>query len=91
MAGIGFPIGRPLGYPHDKQSQRDILWATLQSVVHMQAPGIEYLPFEWQKDPERDAPTSLESTPIASYLMKHPRQVFQFIRREIPEKFRVED
>ena len=46
------------------------------------------LPFEWAGDP-KEIEHNIEPPPIAKYLMRHPLQVRNLIKRQVPEKFLV--
>jgi D-proline reductase (dithiol) PrdB len=86
VAGIEHPFGMQLGQPGDKETQVAVLRATLQALVTMHTPGeVIHLPFEWTlSDDETNASPSIPP-PITQYLKKHPTQVMNLIRREIPE------
>ena len=89
VAGIGHPFGQTVGDPGDVEIQTRVLRATLDALRAIQNPGeVVHLPFEWQGDPEA-IEHNMEPPPIATYLKKHPLQVRNLIKRDIPEKFRV--
>ena len=48
MAGIAYPLSRPLGNPGDEQGQLDILRAALAVLEEAEEPGtVATLPFTW--------------------------------------------
>ncbi len=94
LAGIGYPIGRPLGRPHDPDGQRAVLRATLELLASASGPDsyIE-LPFEWPETPAqaRNASKGLAPAPIVELLRKEPWLVARLYSGRIPNgKGRVE-
>lgn len=75
LAGLGYPMGQPLGRPHDDAGQRAVLRAMLELLVSASGPGsyVE-LPFEWPESPAqtRNASKDLEPAPIVELLRKKP-------------------
>jgi len=64
-----------------------VLRATLEALQTIKEPGsIVHLPFEWDGNPKAIA-HDLEPPPIATYLMKHPLQVRNLLKREVLERF----
>jgi D-proline reductase (dithiol) PrdB len=88
VAGIEHPFGQTVGSPGDAETQTAVLRATLDVLKTIETPGeVVYLPFEWAGNPkEINHP---EPPPIANYLVRHPWQVRNLLKREIPERFLV--
>ncbi len=75
LAGIGYPMGRPLGRPHDPSGQRSVLRATLELLASASGPDTYVeLPFEWPESPAqaRNASRDLKPPPIAELLKRQP-------------------
>jgi hypothetical protein len=89
VAGIEHPFGQTVGDPGDVETQIAVLRATLATLESIPEPGGRInLPFEWKGDPKA-IEHNMEPPPIAKYLMRHPLQVRNLIKRQVPEKFRV--
>jgi len=75
LAGISYPLSRPLGRPHDADGQRAVLRATLDLLESARGPDhyVE-LPFEWPETPvqARNASKDVPPSPIAELLRKQP-------------------
>ena len=77
-----------VGTPGDTETQAAVLRATLDALQTITNPGeIVHLPFEWAGNPKEIKHS--EPPPIANYLVRHPWQVRNLLKREIPEKFLV--
>jgi hypothetical protein len=75
LAGISYPMGRPLGRPHDASGQRSVLRATLELLPRATGPDTYVeLPFEWPESPAqaRNASRELKPPPIADLLRQKP-------------------
>ena len=75
LAGISYPMGRPLGRPHDADGQRAVLRATLALLASASRPdSYVELPFVWPETPAkaRNASRDLAPPPIAELLRKKP-------------------
>ena len=87
LAGISYPMGRPLGMPHDADGQRAVLRATLELLASASGPDsyIE-LPFEWPESPAkaRNASKDLPQPPIVELLQKKPWLVSKLYSGRIP-------
>ena len=75
LAGISYPLSRPLGRPHDADGQRAVLRATLDLLES--AAGLDHyveLPFAWSETPAqaRNASKDVPPSPIAMLLLKQP-------------------
>ena len=89
LAGIEHPFGQTVGDPGDVETQTAVLWGALAALESIQAPGGRVdLPFEWLGD-HKAIEHDMEPPPIAKYLMRHPLQVRNLIKRQVPEKFLV--
>jgi hypothetical protein len=75
LAGISYPMGQPLGRPHDAEGQRAVLRATLELLTSAAGPDTRVdLPFEWPESPARarNASRDLPPAPIVELLKKKP-------------------
>jgi hypothetical protein len=75
LAGISYPMGRPLGRPGDADGQRAVLRATLTLLASASGPdSYVELPFEWPESPAqaRNASKGLPPPPIAELLHRKP-------------------
>ena len=87
LAGIGYPMGRPLGRPHDSDGQRAVLRATLD--VLAAAPGADTyieLPFVWPESvaQARNASRDLPPPPIVELLTRKPWLLANLYSGHIP-------
>jgi D-proline reductase (dithiol) PrdB len=86
VAGIPYPLSRPLGAVGDADGQRAVLRATLALLAEASEPGtVRYLPFLW---PESDRVARKHRgplPPIAKLIMKKPWLFFRFVSGEIPD------
>ena len=54
LAGISYPMGQPLGRPHDSAGQRAVLHAMLELLASASGPDTYVeLPFEWPESPAK--------------------------------------
>jgi hypothetical protein len=75
LAGISYPMGRPLGRPHDADGQRAVLRAMLELLASASGPDTYVeLPFEWPESPAqaRNASKDLPPPPIVELLKRKP-------------------
>jgi hypothetical protein len=89
LAGIGYPMGRPLGQPDDADGQRAVLRATLELLATAQGPDTYVeLPFEWPESPARarNASRDLPPPPIVELLAKKPWLVVNLYSGRIPRE-----
>jgi hypothetical protein len=87
LAGISYPLSRPLGRPHDADGQRAVLRATLALLETATGPDhyVE-LPFAWSETvaQARNASKDVPPSPIAALLRKQPWLVPRLYRGQIP-------
>src|SRR5262245_35682851 len=87
LAGIGYPLSRPLGRPHDAEGQRAVLRATLALLESAMGPDhyVE-LPFECPETvaQARSGSKDLPPSPIAALLLKQPWLVPKLYSGRIP-------
>ena len=75
LAGISYPMGRPLGRPHDADGQRAVLRAMLELLASASGPDTYVeLPFTWPESPAqaRNASKDLPPPPIVELLSRKP-------------------
>jgi hypothetical protein len=89
LAGISYPMGRPLGRPHDADGQRAVLRSMLELLAT--APGPDTcveLPFAWPESPAqaRNASRDLPPPPIVELLTRKPWLVANLWSGRIPSK-----
>jgi len=87
LAGISYPLSRPLGRPHDADGQRAVLRATLDLLE--QATGPDHyveLPFEWPETvaEARNASRGVPPAPIVDLLTRQPWLVPRLYTGHIP-------
>lgn len=87
LAGIGYPLSRPLGRPHDEDGQRAVLRATLALLESATGPDhyVE-LPFQWPESVSqaRNASKDVPPSPIAALLLKQPWLIPRLYTGRIP-------
>ena len=75
LAGISYPMGRPLGQPHDADGQRAVLRLMLQLLTTAAGPDTYVeLPFVWPESAAqaRNASKDLPPPPIVELLTRKP-------------------
>ena len=73
LAGISYPMSRPMGRPGDARGQRDVLRAMLEVLNSAKAPDTYVeLPFLWPETPAQARKGSDVSPPIAQLLASKP-------------------
>jgi hypothetical protein len=88
LAGISYPMGRPLGRPGDPDGQRAVLRETLKLLASASGPdSYVELPFEWPESPAqaRNASKGLAPPPIAELLYKKPWLLARLYSGRIPQ------
>lgn len=92
LAGISYPMGRPLGRPHDADGQRSVLRATLEvlSAAHAPDTSVE-LPFVWPESvaQARNASKALPPPPIVELLTRKPWLLANLYTGRIPNDVSV--
>jgi len=89
LAGIGYPMGRPLGRPHDADGQRAVLRAVLEVLSWARGPDTYVdLPFEWPESPAQARNTSkdLPPPPIVELLKRKPWLLANLYSGRIPHE-----
>ena len=87
LAGISYPMGRPLGNPHDADGQRAVLRATLDLLTTASGPdSYVELPFEWPESPARarNASRGIPPPPIVDLLKRKPWLLANLYSGRIP-------
>ena len=89
LAGISYPMGRPLGRPHDANGQRAVLQSMLELLAI--APGPDtYIerPFVWPESPAqaRNASKDLPPPPIVELLTRKPWLLANLYSGRIPNE-----
>ena len=86
VAGIAYPLSRPLGSPGDEQGQLDILRAALAVLEEAEEPGtVATLPFTWPEPAKLVRREKLsEPPPIGKLLVKKPWLYFKLVSGDIP-------
>ena len=89
LAGISYPLGRPLGRPHDADGQRAVLRSMLELLVTARGPGsyVE-LPFVWPESPAqaRNASRDIAPAPIVDLVTRKPWLLVNLYTGRIPER-----
>jgi hypothetical protein len=88
LAGIGYPMGRPLGRPHDADGQRAVLRAMLELLAAAPGPDTYVeLPFVWPESPAqaRNASRDVPPPPIVELLRRKPWLLAHLYTGRIPD------
>jgi len=87
LAGISYPMSRPMGRPGDTDGQRAVLEATLRLLETARAPNTAVeLPFTWPETPAQSRKGSDVHPPIARLLARKPWLVAKLSAGEIPDE-----
>lgn len=89
LAGIGYPMGRPLGRPHDADGQRAVLRSMLELLAAAPGPDTYVeLPYVWPESPAqaRNASRDLPPPPIVALLTRKPWLVVNLYTGRIPNE-----
>ena len=87
LAGISYPMGRPLGRPHDADGQRAVLRSMLELLATARGPDTYVeLPFVWPESPAqaRNASKDLPPPPIVELLTRKPWLLANLYSGRIP-------
>jgi hypothetical protein len=93
LAGIGYPMGRPLGRPRDADGQRAVLRATLEVLSAAQGPDTYVeLPFVWPESvaQARNASKDLPPAPIVELVTRKPWLLANLYTGRIPNEATTE-
>jgi hypothetical protein len=88
LAGISYPMGRPLGNPHDAGGQRAVLRATLEVLSLAVGPDTYVeLPFVWPESPAkaRNASKDIPPAPIVKLVTGKPWLLANLYSGRIPQ------
>jgi len=86
LAGIPYPMSRPMGRPGDSDGQRNVLRATLELLITAKAPDTyEELPFTWPETPAQARKGSDVNPPISQLLARKPWLLPRLYGGDIPE------
>ena len=89
LAGISYPMGRPLGRPHDADGQRAVLRSMLELLATAPRPDTYVeLPFVWPESPARarNASKDLPPPPIVELLTRKPWLLANLYTGRIPRE-----
>lgn len=92
LAGISYPMGRPLGQPHDADGQRAILRSMLELLATAPGPDTYVeLPFVWPESPAqaRNASKDLPPPPIVELMTRKPWLLANLYTGRIPSEASV--
>ena len=87
LAGIGYPMSRPMGRPGDAAGQKAVLRALLELLDLAKAPDTYVeLPFTWPETPSQARKGSDVHPPIAQLLARKPWLLPRLYAGEIPDQ-----
>ena len=89
LAGISYPMGRPLGRPHDADGQRAVLRQLLEVLASATRPDTYVeLPFVWPESPAqaRNVSKDLPPPPIVELLKRKPWLLAHLYSGRIPHE-----
>ncbi len=87
LAGISYPMSRPVGRPGDADGQRAVLRALLELLESARQPGTYVeLPFEWPETPAQARKGSDVKPPIAQLLLRKPWLLARLYTGRIPDE-----
>lgn len=85
LAGIAYPMSRPLGRPHDADGQRAVLASLLQVLGDARGPGTYVeLPYTWPESVSEARKSSEAPPPIAELLARKPWLLPRLYAGDIP-------
>src|SRR5262245_19625557 len=88
LAGISYPMSRPLGNPHDADGQRAVLRETLEALPRAAEPDTYVeLPFVWPESPAqaRNASKGTPPSPIVDLVTRKPWLLASLYSGRIPQ------
>ena len=86
LAGIAYPMSRPMGRPGDARGQREVLRGLLDMLVSAAAPDTYVeLPQTWPETPALARKGADVHPPIAQLLARKPWLLPKLYTGEIPE------
>jgi len=87
LAGLAYPMSRPMGRPGDADGQRAVLAATLAVLESAQGPDtcVE-LPFVWPETPAQARKGTDVHPPISQLLARKPWLLPRLYTGEIPDE-----
>lgn len=86
LAGIAYPMSRPMGRPGDADGQRAVLRALLGLLDAARAPDAYLeLPFAWPETPAQARRGSDVTPPIADLLKRKPWLLTRLYSGDVPE------
>jgi hypothetical protein len=87
LAGIAYPMSRPMGRPGDARGQREVLRALLGVLASAHAPGTYVeLPFVWQESPAQARKGSDVHPPISQLLARKPWLLARLYAGDVPDE-----
>ncbi len=87
LAGIAYPMSRPMGRPGDADGQRAVLKAMLELLESAKAPDTYVeLPFTWPETPAQARKGADVHPPIAQLLARKPWLLPRLYMGEIPDE-----
>ncbi len=87
LAGIAYPMSRPMGRPGDARGQRDVLRALLSLLDTAREPDtFVELPFTWPESPAQARKGTDIHPPIAGLLARKPWLLPRLYTGEIPDE-----
>jgi len=87
LAGISYPMGRPLGRPGDADGQRTVLRSLLEILTNARGPDTYVeLPMVWPESPARarNASKDIPPSPIVELVTRKPWLVANLYSGRIP-------
>lgn len=86
MAGIAYPMSRPMGRPGDAHGQRSVLRSLLEVLASAEGPDTYVeLPYVWPETPAQARKGADVHPPIAQLLARKPWLLARLYTGEIPE------
>lgn len=87
LAGLSYPMSRPMGRPGDADGQRAVLGATLALLDGAMAPDTYVeLPFMWPETPALARKGSDVQPPIARLLARKPWLLARLYSGDVPDE-----